>query len=191
MANWRHRRRLRRVTVVQSQALVDFVGDALRDDNPQSLEIRQNIANIGTLLTQCTALQQKRKLKSFSRSSTSPQYRSGPVRALPERARTFRNHTLTVPRGLLFQQHLATIRIVAQALQISYGRHHEYSLQRLRDERADDAGQIRQRRSDTFKGSWEGTYADKKTFKIDVSQISGFRAQVKYSSAERSSISRC
>jgi hypothetical protein len=36
---------------------------------------------------------------------------------------------------------------------------------------------------DTFKGSWEGTYADKKTFKIDVSQISGFRAQVKYSSA--------
>jgi hypothetical protein len=34
-----------------------------------------------------------------------------------------------------------------------------------------------------FKGSWEGAYADKKTFKIDVSQISGFRAQVKYSSA--------
>ena len=35
---------------------------------------------------------------------------------------------------------------------------------------------------DTFKGSWEGAYADKKTFKIDISQISGFRAQVKYSS---------
>ena len=34
-----------------------------------------------------------------------------------------------------------------------------------------------------FKGSWEGAYADKKTFKIDISQISGFRAQVKYSSA--------
>ncbi|MET0709551.1 MAG: hypothetical protein ABWY82_22320 [Tardiphaga sp.] len=37
--------------------------------------------------------------------------------------------------------------------------------------------------ADKFKGTWEGTYADKKTFKIDISQISGFRAQVKYSSA--------
>ena len=36
---------------------------------------------------------------------------------------------------------------------------------------------------DTFKGTWEGTYADKKTFKIDVLQVDGFRAQVKYSSA--------
>jgi hypothetical protein len=35
---------------------------------------------------------------------------------------------------------------------------------------------------DAFKGSWEGAYADKKKFKIDISQISGFRAQVKYSS---------
>jgi hypothetical protein len=34
-----------------------------------------------------------------------------------------------------------------------------------------------------FKGSWEGAYADKKTFKIDISQVNGFRAQVKYSSA--------
>ena len=37
--------------------------------------------------------------------------------------------------------------------------------------------------ADAFKGSWEGTYADKKTFKIDVQQVNGFRAQVKYSSA--------
>ena len=36
---------------------------------------------------------------------------------------------------------------------------------------------------DKFKGSWEGTYANKKTFKIDVLQVDGFRAQVKYSSA--------
>ena len=36
---------------------------------------------------------------------------------------------------------------------------------------------------DTFKGSWEGTYANKKTFKVDVLQVEGFRAQVKYSSA--------
>ena len=34
-----------------------------------------------------------------------------------------------------------------------------------------------------FKGSWEGTYANKKTFKVEISQVSGFRAQVKYSSA--------
>jgi hypothetical protein len=33
-----------------------------------------------------------------------------------------------------------------------------------------------------FQGSWTGTYADKKTFKIDVSQVNGFRAQVKYQS---------
>jgi hypothetical protein len=36
----------------------------------------------------------------------------------------------------------------------------------------------------TFQGSWTGTYANKKTFKIDVSQVSGFRAQVKYQSGE-------
>ena len=35
---------------------------------------------------------------------------------------------------------------------------------------------------DKFKGSWEGAYADKKTFKIDVLQVNVFRAQVKYSS---------
>jgi hypothetical protein len=34
-----------------------------------------------------------------------------------------------------------------------------------------------------YQGSWEGKYANGKAFKIDVSQISGFRAQVKYSSA--------
>ena len=33
-----------------------------------------------------------------------------------------------------------------------------------------------------FEGSWTGAYADKKTFKIDVSQVNGFRAQVKYQS---------
>ena len=37
--------------------------------------------------------------------------------------------------------------------------------------------------ADAYKGSWEGTYADKKTFKVEVQQVSGFRAQVKYSSA--------
>ena len=34
-----------------------------------------------------------------------------------------------------------------------------------------------------YQGSWSGTYADKKTFKITVSDVSGFRAQVKYQSA--------
>lgn len=34
-----------------------FVGDAMNDSNPESLEIRQNIANIGIfVLTQCAAL---------------------------------------------------------------------------------------------------------------------------------------
>jgi hypothetical protein len=33
-----------------------------------------------------------------------------------------------------------------------------------------------------YQGSWTGTYADKKTFKIDISQVNGFRAQVKYQS---------
>lgn len=34
-----------------------FVGDAINDSNPESVEIRQNIANIGIfVLTQCAAL---------------------------------------------------------------------------------------------------------------------------------------
>lgn len=33
-----------------------------------------------------------------------------------------------------------------------------------------------------YQGTWTGTYADKKTFKITVSDVSGFRAQVKYES---------
>ena len=33
-----------------------------------------------------------------------------------------------------------------------------------------------------YQGTWSGTYADKKTFKITVSDVSGFRAQVKYES---------
>ncbi|UZE51313.1 hypothetical protein [Rhodopseudomonas sp. P2A-2r] len=34
-----------------------------------------------------------------------------------------------------------------------------------------------------YKGGWEGKYSNGKSFKVDVSQISGFRAQVKYESA--------
>jgi hypothetical protein len=34
-----------------------------------------------------------------------------------------------------------------------------------------------------YQGAWSGTYADKKTFKITVLNVSGFRAQVKYESA--------
>ena len=33
-----------------------------------------------------------------------------------------------------------------------------------------------------YQGTWSGTYADKKTFQITVSDVSGFRAQVKYQS---------
>jgi hypothetical protein len=33
-----------------------------------------------------------------------------------------------------------------------------------------------------YQGSWTGTYANKKTFKITVTDVSGFRAQVKYQS---------
>ena len=41
-----------------------FVGDAINDQNPESIEIRQNIANIGIfVLTQCTALQQVRQVE--------------------------------------------------------------------------------------------------------------------------------
>ena len=33
-----------------------------------------------------------------------------------------------------------------------------------------------------YQGTWTGIYADKKTFTITVSNVSGFRAQVKYQS---------
>jgi hypothetical protein len=33
-----------------------------------------------------------------------------------------------------------------------------------------------------YQGTWSGTYSDKKTFKLTVSNVSGFRAQVKYQS---------
>jgi hypothetical protein len=33
-----------------------------------------------------------------------------------------------------------------------------------------------------YTGTWEGTYADKSKFKFQISGVSGFRAQVKYSS---------
>ena len=33
-----------------------------------------------------------------------------------------------------------------------------------------------------YQGNWTGTYPDKKTFKITVSDVTGFRAQVKYQS---------
>ena len=33
-----------------------------------------------------------------------------------------------------------------------------------------------------YQGTWNGTYPDKKTFKLTVSDVSGFRAQVKYQS---------
>jgi hypothetical protein len=33
-----------------------------------------------------------------------------------------------------------------------------------------------------YQGSWTGTYANKKTFTITVSNVSGFRAKVKYQS---------
>lgn len=41
-----------------------FVGDAINDQNPEKIEIRQNIANIGIfVMTQCTALQQVRQVE--------------------------------------------------------------------------------------------------------------------------------
>ena len=41
-----------------------FVGDAMNDSNPESIEIRQNIANIGIfVMTQCAALQQIRQVE--------------------------------------------------------------------------------------------------------------------------------
>ena len=33
-----------------------------------------------------------------------------------------------------------------------------------------------------YQGTWSGTYPDKKTFKFTVSDVTGFRAQVKYQS---------
>jgi hypothetical protein len=33
-----------------------------------------------------------------------------------------------------------------------------------------------------YEGTWTGTYSDKKTFKITVSHVTGFRAQVRYQS---------
>ena len=33
-----------------------------------------------------------------------------------------------------------------------------------------------------YQGTWTGTYPDKKTFKLTVSNVNGFRAQVKYQS---------
>ena len=33
-----------------------------------------------------------------------------------------------------------------------------------------------------YQGIWTGTYPDKKTFKLTVSDVTGFRAQVKYQS---------
>jgi hypothetical protein len=33
-----------------------------------------------------------------------------------------------------------------------------------------------------YQGTWSGTYANKKTFTINVSNVSGFRAQVRYQS---------
>jgi flagellar biosynthesis activator protein FlaF len=41
-----------------------FVGDAMNDQNPEKIEIRQNIANIGIfVMTQCAALQQIRQVE--------------------------------------------------------------------------------------------------------------------------------
>jgi hypothetical protein len=34
----------------------------------------------------------------------------------------------------------------------------------------------------SYQGSWTGTYANKKTFKLSVSNVVGFRAKVKYQS---------
>jgi hypothetical protein len=33
-----------------------------------------------------------------------------------------------------------------------------------------------------YEGTWSGTYANKKTFKLTVSNVAGFRAQVRYQS---------
>lgn len=36
--------------------------------------------------------------------------------------------------------------------------------------------------ADAYKGSWEGKYANGKKFEVAISQVNGFRAQVKYQS---------
>ena len=36
--------------------------------------------------------------------------------------------------------------------------------------------------ADAYKGSWQGTYANGKKFEVAISQVEGFRAQVKYQS---------
>lgn len=36
--------------------------------------------------------------------------------------------------------------------------------------------------ADAYKGSWQGTYSNGKKFEIAVSQVEGFRAQVRYQS---------
>lgn len=44
-----------------------FVSDAISDANPESIEIRQNIANIGIfVLTQCAAIQAKPEVEGLS-----------------------------------------------------------------------------------------------------------------------------
>jgi hypothetical protein len=35
---------------------------------------------------------------------------------------------------------------------------------------------------DSYKGNWDGTYNNGQTFKFSISNVSGFRAQVKYQS---------
>ena len=43
-----------------------FLGDAMDDSSPQSIEVRQNIANIGIfVLTQCAAIKLKREVGSL------------------------------------------------------------------------------------------------------------------------------
>ncbi|MBR0690497.1 hypothetical protein JQ612_34895 [Bradyrhizobium manausense] len=36
--------------------------------------------------------------------------------------------------------------------------------------------------SSLYQGNWSGTYADGKTFSLNISQVSGFRAQIHYQS---------
>jgi flagellar protein FlaF len=43
-----------------------FVGDAMNDQNPEKLEIRQNVANIGIfVMTQCAAIKEKRDVDAI------------------------------------------------------------------------------------------------------------------------------
>ena len=62
-------------------------------------------------------------------------------------------------------------------------RHHERHRVVLRDRAAvADRDQIHGRRSKQYQGTWEGTYSNNQKFKITVSDVNGFRAQVKYQS---------